>query len=91
MMMNFIFSVTAVRSTACVYFHRFFMSQSMKEHNRYIIGASCIFLACKVEEFRCHIEHLVNHYFFILNVNQPVDKRRVPETDPVSCFSILSS
>ena len=37
-------------STACLFMHRFFMRNSFKEHHVYNIAASCLFLACKVEE-----------------------------------------
>ncbi|KAI8851287.1 cyclin-like protein [Chytridium lagenaria] len=37
-------------ATACVYFHRFYMRQSLKAHNYYDVGGTCIFLAAKIEE-----------------------------------------
>ncbi|KAJ3106602.1 hypothetical protein HDU97_005967 [Phlyctochytrium planicorne] len=50
-----------VMSTACVYFHRFYMRQSFKNHNLYVsftlyesldnVGGSCVYLATKIEEY----------------------------------------
>ncbi len=39
-----------VVATASVFFHRFFALQSFKQHNRFVLGATCLFLAGKVEE-----------------------------------------
>ncbi|RUS23158.1 hypothetical protein BC937DRAFT_91845 [Endogone sp. FLAS-F59071] len=37
-------------ATATVFLHRFYMRRSLKDYNYYEIGATCIFLATKVEE-----------------------------------------
>jgi hypothetical protein len=55
----------------------------MKEHDRNIIGASCIFLACKYEESFRHLKEIVNYYFYVLNMDLPHENRKVPESDPV--------
>ncbi|NXU56763.1 CCNH protein, partial [Turnix velox] len=37
--------------TACMYFKRFYLNNSVMEHHPRIIMLTCVFLACKVEEF----------------------------------------
>lgn len=37
-------------ATGCVFFHRFFMFHSFEKFNRWVMAASCLFLAGKVEE-----------------------------------------
>ena len=37
-------------ATGAVFFHRFFMVQSFTDFNRFVVGASCVLLAGKVEE-----------------------------------------
>ncbi|KAI9503712.1 hypothetical protein GGI25_004580 [Coemansia spiralis] len=39
-----------VASTACVYFHRFYMRQSLGQYHAYEVASACVFLATKVEE-----------------------------------------
>lgn len=48
-----------VVATACVFFHRFFYLQSFKKHNRFVIGATCLFLASKVEEEQRKLSYIV--------------------------------
>jgi len=36
--------------TAMVFFHRFFKHQSFEQHDRFVVGTACVFLAAKVEE-----------------------------------------
>ena len=38
------------QATGAVFFHRFFMLQSFKQFDRWVVAASCLFLAGKVEE-----------------------------------------
>ncbi|XP_065919058.1 cyclin-K-like isoform X2 [Dysidea avara] len=38
------------QATSVVYFHRFFMLQSFKQFNRWVVAMSCLLLAGKVEE-----------------------------------------
>ena len=37
-------------ATGVVFFHRFFMVQSFRQFDRWVVGASCLLLAGKVEE-----------------------------------------
>ena len=37
-------------ATGVVFFHRFFMIQSFKQFDRYVVAAACLLLAGKVEE-----------------------------------------
>ncbi|KAJ2451891.1 hypothetical protein EV183_003297 [Coemansia sp. RSA 2336] len=39
-----------VASTACVFFHRFYMRQSLEKYHHYQIAGACVLLASKVEE-----------------------------------------
>uniref|UniRef100_A0A8C5LWD4 Cyclin-H n=1 Tax=Leptobrachium leishanense TaxID=445787 RepID=A0A8C5LWD4_9ANUR len=41
----------SVLGTACMYFKRFFLNNSVMEHHPRIIMLTCVFLACKVDEF----------------------------------------
>mmetsp|Transcript_5365 Transcript_5365/g.7100 ORF Transcript_5365/g.7100 Transcript_5365/m.7100 type:complete len:264 (-) Transcript_5365:258-1049(-) len=38
------------KSTALVFFHRFFARQSFASHDRWVVAMTCVFLASKVEE-----------------------------------------
>jgi cyclin T len=49
-----------VVATACVFFHRFFCLQSFKQHNRFVIGATSLFLASKVEEEQFKVKSIVS-------------------------------
>ncbi|KAI8321717.1 cyclin-like protein, partial [Martensiomyces pterosporus] len=40
----------AVAATACVFFHRFYMRQSLSEYHAYEVAGACVFLSTKVEE-----------------------------------------
>ena len=51
-----------VTNTAIVYMHRFFMFHSFHIFDRFLIGACCIFLACKVEEQPRKLEHVITMY-----------------------------
>ena len=51
-----------VTNTAIVYMHRFFMFHSFHLFDRFLIGACCIFLACKVEEQPRKLEHVIKTY-----------------------------
>ncbi|KAJ2743383.1 hypothetical protein GGI20_003792 [Coemansia sp. BCRC 34301] len=39
-----------VASTACVFFHRFYMRQSMSRYHHYEVAGACVLLSSKVEE-----------------------------------------
>ncbi|NP_001081052.1 cyclin-H [Xenopus laevis] len=41
----------SVLGTACMYFKRFYLNNSVMEHHPRIIMLTCVFLACKVDEF----------------------------------------
>ncbi|KAK9727356.1 hypothetical protein K7432_001933 [Basidiobolus ranarum] len=49
-------------ATATVYFHRFYLRQSLKEFHYYDIGTTCVFLACKVEETRRNLQDIITVY-----------------------------
>lgn len=49
-----------VVATACVLFHRFFALQSLKSHNRFMIGASSLFLSTKVEEEKRDVKSVIH-------------------------------
>ena len=49
--------------TACVYFHRFFMQESMRVHTPYEVGVSMLFLASKSESSRIKLYDLARIYF----------------------------
>lgn len=51
-----------VTSTACVLFNRFYAFQSFKCHERYIICATAVFLAAKVDEAPRHVKDVVAAY-----------------------------
>lgn len=48
-----------VIASACVFFHRFFMRNSFKEHHYYDVGAACLYLATKTEECGRHLDDCV--------------------------------
>ncbi|KAM4810194.1 cyclin-H [Rhinophrynus dorsalis] len=41
----------SVLGTACMYFKRFYLNNSVMDHHPRIIMLTCVFLACKVDEF----------------------------------------
>ncbi|KAJ1951348.1 hypothetical protein EC988_004069 [Linderina pennispora] len=45
-----------VASTACVFFHRFFMRQSLADYQHLEVAGSCVFLATKVEEHKRNLK-----------------------------------
>lgn len=47
-----------VVTTAQVLFHRFYVYQSFKQHDRFIIAVASLFLAAKVEESMFKYKHL---------------------------------
>ncbi|KAM3939422.1 cyclin-H isoform 2-T2 [Leptodactylus fuscus] len=49
----------SVMGTACMYFKRFFLNNSVMEHYPRIIMWTCVFLACKVDEFNVSSVHFV--------------------------------
>lgn len=46
-------------STATVYFHRFFLFHSFNQHDRFVVAAVCLILACKSEDASKSIERVV--------------------------------
>ncbi|KAJ1725067.1 hypothetical protein LPJ53_000718 [Coemansia erecta] len=48
----------AVASTACVYFHRFYMRQSVTRYHQYEIAGACVMIASKVEEHRRSLKEI---------------------------------
>lgn len=60
-----------VKSSACVYFHRFYIFHSFKTHERLIIAVACLFLACKVEEEQKRIKEIMVSYFDVCKLLNP--------------------
>jgi hypothetical protein len=54
-----------VLSAATIMFHRFFMAQAFQQHDRFIICATCVFLAGKVEESPKRIKDVVDMFLLI--------------------------
>lgn len=54
----FLCSNRMVVTTAQVLFHRFYVYQSFKQHDRFIISVAALFLAAKVEESMFKYKHL---------------------------------
>lgn len=50
-------------ATAQVFFHRFFVRQSFKVHDRYMIATACLFLSGKVEETPKRLNEIVRVYY----------------------------
>ncbi|KAJ9090173.1 hypothetical protein DSO57_1005053 [Entomophthora muscae] len=48
-----------VIASASVFFHRFFLRNSFKDHHFYDVGAACLFLATKTEECGRHLDDIV--------------------------------
>ncbi|XP_053557452.1 cyclin-H [Bombina bombina] len=64
----------SVLGTACMYFKRFFLNNSIMEHHPRIIMLTCAFLACKVDEFN------VSSAQFVANLGEnPVGQEKVLE------------
>ncbi|OZJ01819.1 hypothetical protein BZG36_04810 [Bifiguratus adelaidae] len=66
-------------ATACVFFHRFYMRQSLSKYPYYDIAATCIFLATKVEETGRKISHII---VVCAQKAQKNDKLTLPEGSP---------
>lgn len=49
--------------SAHVFFHRFFLRQSFRAHDRLHVGVACMFLAGKVEECPKRLSEVVGQYF----------------------------
>ncbi|XP_053206239.1 cyclin-Q-like [Panonychus citri] len=54
-------------SSAAIYFHRFFSVSSPELFDPVLIGATCIYLAGKVEEDHIHLRDLINVFHSTLN------------------------
>ncbi|KAF8943732.1 hypothetical protein BGZ47_005116 [Haplosporangium gracile] len=48
-----------VVATAIVYFKRFYTKNSMRSTDPSLVAATCIYLACKIEECPQHIKHII--------------------------------
>ncbi|XP_072254147.1 cyclin-H-like, partial [Pyxicephalus adspersus] len=51
----------SVLGTACMYFKRFYLNNSVMEHRPRIIMLTCAFLACKVDEFNVSSKQFVGN------------------------------
>ncbi|CAH2297000.1 cyclin-H isoform X2 [Pelobates cultripes] len=64
----------SVLGTACMYFKRFYLNNSVMEHHPRIIMLTCMFLACKVDEFN------VSSAQFVANLGEnPVGQEKILE------------
>ncbi|XP_075036702.1 cyclin-H [Mixophyes fleayi] len=64
----------SVLGTACMYFKRFYLNNSVMEHHPRIIMLTCAFLACKVDEFN------VSSVQFVGNLPEnPVTQEKILE------------
>ncbi|KAM4709752.1 cyclin-H isoform 2-T3 [Discoglossus pictus] len=64
----------SVLGTACMYFKRFYLNNSVMEHHPRIIMLTCAFLACKVDEFN------VSSVQFVGNLGEnPLGQEKVLE------------
>lgn len=55
-------------STAAVYFHRFFLFHSFDQHDRFVVTAVCLILACKSEDASKNIEKVIAAKMYALNL-----------------------
>eukprot|EP00741_Cyanophora_paradoxa_P012658 tig00020614_g12229.t1 len=58
-------------ATAIVFFHRFFIRQSFKAHDRFIVGTTCLFLAGKVEETPKKLKDVISITYQVRNKTLP--------------------
>ncbi|KAM8961891.1 cyclin-H [Pelodytes ibericus] len=64
----------SVLGTACMYFKRFYLNNSVMEHHPRIIMLTCAFLACKVDEFN------VSSTQFVGNLGEnPIGQEKILE------------
>ncbi|WVW81358.1 hypothetical protein I302_103349 [Kwoniella bestiolae CBS 10118] len=54
-------------ATACVFFKRFYLKNSICETNPYLVLAACVFVAAKVEETPVHIKSVVSEAKVVFN------------------------
>nr|XP_018266245.1 cyclin C [Kwoniella dejecticola CBS 10117]OBR88403.1 cyclin C [Kwoniella dejecticola CBS 10117] len=54
-------------ATACVFFKRFYLKNSICETNPYLVLAACLFVAAKVEETPVHIKSVVSEAKVVFN------------------------
>ncbi|WVQ82567.1 hypothetical protein IAT38_004697 [Cryptococcus sp. DSM 104549] len=54
-------------ATACVFFRRFYLKNSICETNPYLVLAACVFVAAKVEETPVHIKSVVSEMKVVCN------------------------
>ena len=57
-------------ATGVVFFHRFFMIQSLKQFDRYVVAAACLLLAGKVEETPKKCKDIIKTTRSLLNDQQ---------------------
>lgn len=89
-----------VMNTACIYFHRFFMRKPLEYgsnklgHSHYEIAATCIFLACKVEESHRKLPSIIDAAMASFDKSLAGNQRWAERTfraDPASKVSIDGS
>ncbi|WVR03181.1 hypothetical protein IAU60_000172 [Kwoniella sp. DSM 27419] len=54
-------------ATACIFFRRFYLKNSICETNPYLVLAACVFVAAKVEETPVHIKSVVSEAKVVFN------------------------
>ena len=54
-----------VASNASIYFHRFFLFHSFKNHDRFLTASVCLFLACKNEDTFKKLDRVIAAHTFV--------------------------
>ncbi len=73
-------------ATGVVFFHRFFMMQSFKDFDRWVVAAACLLLAGKVEETPKKCKDILKVTRSLLNDQQMAQFGSVPK---VSCLVVF--
>ncbi|WVQ94229.1 hypothetical protein IAU59_001307 [Kwoniella sp. CBS 9459] len=72
-------------ATACVFFRRFYLKNSICETNPYLVLAACVFVAAKVEETPVHIKSVVSEAKVVFNEHNikffPAEPNRLGEME----------
>ncbi|XP_059153868.1 cyclin-Q-like isoform X2 [Physella acuta] len=57
-------------ATACTLYHQFFRHNVLKNYDPFLLGATCLSLACKIEEENVRIRDIVNVCYRTLHKNK---------------------
>ena len=77
-----------VVTTAQVLFHRFYVYQSFKQHDRFVISVASLFLAAKAEESMFKYKHLQTVVKNYLNLRRKYFNNPIP-TDTVLLIKLF--